>query len=70
MTEPLWPHPPRRPGGRIRHKVLCSRQLGIGQTTRRTPSGVIVEVDVCLECQADDYSERMLDRLDPPPDAA
>jgi hypothetical protein len=75
MTEPqpLWPHPPRRPGSKIRHKVLCSRQGEITTATRRAPSGRILEVEQCSECQADDYPERLMDqpRLDPTsPDAA
>jgi hypothetical protein len=72
MTEPqpLWPHPPRRRGSRIRHGWRCTRTGRIAETTRRTPDGVIVEVDICLECESTDLAERLLARLDPPPDAA
>lgn len=72
MTDqPLWPAPRRRPGGMIRHRVLCSRQGEITTATRRAPSGRILEVERCDECQADDYPERLLTRLDDPsPDAA
>jgi hypothetical protein len=71
ITEPTWPAPPRHPGSRIRHGWRCTRGEGIETTTRRDPnSGAIIEVEVCLECDATDLAERLLSQARPDPGPA
>ena len=71
ISEPIWPAPERRPGAKIRHSWRCSRSAGIGQTTRRAPAdGAIMEVEVCLECDATDLAERLLSQARPDPGPA
>jgi hypothetical protein len=71
MTDqPLWPSPPRRPGGKIRHAVLCPRTDPIVETVRRGERDQALVVERCSGCGHDDYAERLLARLDPDPDAA
>jgi hypothetical protein len=61
-TTPLWPAPPPRRGGRIRHRVLCPRQAPIVETVRTTADGHSIVVEMCSECEATDLAERLHER--------